>query len=151
MKPMRFISLLLVVASALVLGISAGLIAGMNDVHQARSNPPPTQKAAEQKSPANDPKTVANTEAAPSYNDTAIPFEGKEYSPEDLTGADIAQVESMLESLGYSTTSGIVPAVQKYQQDNSLNATGALDINTLQSMVNQLKINRVKQLTNKTT
>ncbi|MGE5454645.1 MAG: peptidoglycan-binding domain-containing protein, partial [Methylocystaceae bacterium] len=88
-------------------------------------------------------------EPSPAQNSaTSTAGDTSDTSTQDLSGSDIAQVGNMLETLGYNTTAGIVPAVQKYQQDNALNATGALDIDTLQSMVNQIRINRIKQLSN---
>jgi len=147
LQPIRFVSLLLVIASALTLGLSAGLVAGMTEVHKSPAQPS-VYSAEEQKGHVPQPKTVAATSAT-SASPTTFNTNSTTL-PQDLSGADIAQVEGMLETLGYNTQSGLVPAVQKYQEDNALNATGALDINTIQSMVSQLRINRINHLASNT-
>lgn len=149
--PLRFISWLLIIASAIIIGLSSGLVVGMTDVKKASQveqiskTKPPTEQP--QKKPQS-VSTSSTSSSAPATVDESDNSTGESaYSPRDLSGADLAQVGEMLENLGYTTSKGIVPAVQKYQEDNALTATGALDMDTLQNMVNQLRVNRVKQLT----
>lgn len=153
--PLRFISWLLIIASAIIIGLSSGLVVGMTDVKKANQAPQlsATKSTTPQPEAKSQSTTTVSTASSAATALEEIDNSGSEsaYSPRDLSGADLAQVEGMLQNLGYNTTGGMVPAVQKYQEENSLNATGALDIDTLQSMVNQLRVNRVKQLTaNKT-
>ncbi|MGE5379926.1 MAG: peptidoglycan-binding domain-containing protein [Methylocystaceae bacterium] len=148
MKAGKFMVLLLLVASAMVIGTTAGLIVGMNDANKAAANIKDTQtvvSSPKANTPASVPPTRVQTAAVTPASDSSTTDSST--APRDLSGADIAQVETMLQSLGYDTAHGIVPAVQQYQEDNSLNATGALDMDTLQSMVDQIRLSRVKQLT----
>lgn len=147
MKAGRFMVLVLLIASAMVIGTTAGLIMGMNDANKAAAKINDTQtvvSSPKAKTPTSVPSARVQTAAVTSASDSAV---DSSTAPQDLSGADIAQVETMLQRLGYDTARGIVPAVQQYQQDNSLNATGALDVETLQSMVDQIRLSRVKQLT----
>ncbi|MGE5370908.1 MAG: peptidoglycan-binding domain-containing protein [Solirubrobacterales bacterium] len=163
MKQEHIIFLVLVVAAAVVLGTTFGIINGYtNIIVEQKLNQPKTQEhkedlpIVEQKSgtagtvykPAT---SKPKTETAKPSEETSKPVETHSRStvPEGgtavhgiasdgadyvLSSSEAAEVHQMLVKLGYSNAS-LTEAIRSFQQQNGMPATGKLDEPTLDTIV----------------
>ena len=150
MKRENVIFLILVFAAAIVFGTTFGIINGYLDtVSKHPSKKPSIEHRQNDDSPAvketSKPEEAQNAIPAGSAASSMGTGQGSGASVMPLTATEAREIAGMLLQLGYRCPS-LGSAVEAYQRDHGLAATGIIDNATLASVLRQLALKKVHSL-----
>lgn len=147
MRQDHLIFLALVIAAAVVLGTTFGIVNAYKDIKTL----PEVRTLPAHKSPAQDKSSDQKTQTQASPRETsslAILVTGDEMDSSSsmiLTMTETAELREMLNELGYDATN-ITGAIQTFQENNGIQKSGQLDQVTIDKMIKQVTLKKVKTL-----
>lgn len=147
MRQDHLIFLALVIAAAVVLGTTFGIVNAYKDIKTL----PEVRTLPAHKSPAQDKSSDQKTQTQASPRETtslAILVTGDEMDSSSsmiLTMTETAELREMLNELGYDATN-ITGAIQTFQKNNGIQKSGQLDQVTIDKMIKQVTLKKVKTL-----
>lgn len=147
MRQDHLIFLALVIAAAVVLGTTFGIVNAYKDIKTL----PEVRTLPAHKSPAQDKSSDQKTQTQASPRETtslAILVTGDDMDSSSsmiLTMTETAELREMLNELGYDATN-ITGAIQTFQKNNGIQKSGQLDQVTIDKMIKQVTLKKVKTL-----
>lgn len=147
MRQDHLIFLALVIAAAVVLGTTFGIVNAYKDIKTL----PEVRTLPAHKSPAQDKSSDQKTQTQASPRETsslAILVTGDDMDSSSsmiLTMTETAELREMLNELGYDATN-ITGAIQTFQENNGIQKSGQLDQVTIDKMIKQVTLKKVKTL-----
>lgn len=152
LKQENILFIVLLVAAAIVLGTTIGIINNMHYLvkHTAKTKTSqvtpvvhPDQPAAAKNAPTAEKKPV---EESPSV-DAATRAENMEAAKSNhiLTPTEVSEIVSMLKELGYNDAT-LNASVRAFQHQNQITTNGTLDNETLEQIIQELTLKKARAL-----
>lgn len=141
MKSGNIIFILIVVAAAMVLGTTFGIINNYKNIATAQkqqSQSSLTTQNADDTEPALKSDTVVPESGTVNVSDSTETFT-------TLSPAETGEVRSMLSALGHSEDQ-LSASVSSFQRANNVSVTGVLDNTTLNSVIQQFTLKKVEAI-----
>lgn len=144
MKQENVIFLILVLAAAVVLGTTFGIINGYLTLAVHQKSLPAIPSDDSTFNDYTDPSNENKQSAHPQKEECQIASSKALHNGNQdifLTPLEIREIQGMLAQMGYSH-SNWSQSIRLFQEQNNINATGILDNSTLDSIINQITLKK---------